>query len=194
MALSGTWRRVALAGGLGGLVNATLLLAGWPVEVENAGFEWHIVPAGFLHGSILALAALVSAPRARMLQPVLRLPWIVLGGWVAGYLSMIPIRMSLNETVAVRMLFQWPDPWWEPLAWFGGVTSLLIPWLAWQRREAPVWPNAVAGCAAGALGSLWVWVNAGSRWEIWYMSPLHGCIWGCFVGLAISRREPGPDK
>src|SRR5438093_12589673 len=33
---------VALAGGLGGLINATLCYAGWPVSVTLASFHWHV--------------------------------------------------------------------------------------------------------------------------------------------------------
>jgi peptidoglycan/LPS O-acetylase OafA/YrhL len=48
---------VTLAGGLGGFINAALCFLGWPVEIKGAPFYWHVVPAGFAHGAILALVA-----------------------------------------------------------------------------------------------------------------------------------------
>jgi len=91
---------VALAGGLGGLINATLCYAGWPVSVTLASFHWHVYT---------------------------------------------PTRPRLGKALIV-------------------------------------------GTAAGVLGSLWFWIG-----DQWYFSLLHGTVWGCLVGLALSKSGILPD-
>ena len=48
--------------------------------------------------------------------------------------------------------------------------------------------QAVAG-ACGVLGSLWFWIDT----KPWYLSLLHGAIWGACVGYGVwkSQRDLG---
>jgi hypothetical protein len=54
--------RVALLAAAAGATNAWLCFAGIPVPVEDdPAIKWHVIPAGALHGGILALWPLVVA-------------------------------------------------------------------------------------------------------------------------------------
>jgi hypothetical protein len=48
---------IGITGGIGGAVNALLCYLSFPVPVKALGFQWHLIPAGMLHGSILGLCA-----------------------------------------------------------------------------------------------------------------------------------------
>ena len=56
------WVLPAALAGLGGAVNALLVFLGVPVSLQNSylTFDWHLIPAGFFHGALLALAPLAA--------------------------------------------------------------------------------------------------------------------------------------
>ena len=174
-----------LGGVLGGLINAWLCYAGWPVGVPDAQFEWHIVPSGAVHGGVLAGLTLLA---------VRLLPWqsrggrscgILLAGWVVGWVSWVPLNHSAFEASWVESLL-WPvRGGWNgvhtPYCFFGlvPVVYLLLTTLQPVCEHRSLVRQIARGCAAGILGSLWFWVS----WEAWYFSPLHGAIWGVCVGV-----------
>jgi len=125
---------VALAGGIGGLVNAILCYLGWPVPVQDTSvaFQWHLIPAGFAHGSALAAIPVFAAALARGLKRPLRWAAGILVGWVAGYLSWIPLDLSVGQdspTGALISPFLNGDSsasaLWAPFLYFGGIAALL---------------------------------------------------------------------
>jgi hypothetical protein len=180
--------RVALAGGLGGAVNATLCYFEWPTGISNADFHWHIIPTGFLHGSVLALLAFVAGVNARQLKALKRWALALPVGWLAGYIAWIPLHMSAFDRPASSALM-WPiadtEGWFavivSPIAYLGGVAVLLYLWVV-ERPRRSVLANVMASSVAGMLGSLWFWII----FETWYLSLVHGLIWGSLVGLALA--------
>lgn len=96
-----TLARAGLAGAIGGAINGAMCYLRWPVPVEDTHvtFSWYVVPGGCVHGWALALIAVAGAARGRDLGQPLRWASSILVGWVAGYVSWIPLEISLGETV-----------------------------------------------------------------------------------------------
>ncbi len=191
--------KVGAAGGVAGAINATLCYLQWPVPVREPAvntFHWHVVPAGFAHGATLALAAVLGLILARGLRAPIRWCGLVVVAWVAGYLSWIPLDLSVS-THSVSQALAWPadaesplvSALWSPLLYFGGVAGMFYAWglLLEHRRVRRPWGTILAAGTAGTLGSLWWWIE----WGPWYFSLLHGSLWGCLVGLALSRQAAG---
>ncbi|HET9372727.1 MAG TPA: hypothetical protein VFO19_20830 [Vicinamibacterales bacterium] len=91
--------RFVSAGALGGGINAWLCYAGIPVVVSDTYVKvaWHLVPAGAVHGAVLALAALLATRWARRRGWPARVGAAVAAGWIAGYVSWEVLLLSLNE-------------------------------------------------------------------------------------------------
>lgn len=187
---------VALAGGIGGLVNAILCYLEWPMPVEDTsvrGFQWHVIPAGFAHGCVLAAIPVVAAALGRHWKKPLRWAAGILVGWVAGYLSWIPLDLSIGEPLQRALI--WPfqngdsaaSALWVPFPYFGGVAALLYLWMILERGGASVWISMLAASVAAGVGSFWWWAS----WGPWYFSPLHGSVWGCLVGFALASEAQG---
>ena len=177
--------RIAAAGAVAGAVNAWLCYARWPVPVEEySDFSWHLVPAGAVHGAVLGLSSFLGSRWLRGVGWAKRLMIATATGWIAGYLSWQPLRMSLEERLGWSTWpFDGPMSAWfiGPLQIFGLVTCLycLVPprWTPGPRAGAS---SLIVASLAGAVGSLWWWLSVGP----WHFSLLHGAIWGCAVGLA----------
>jgi hypothetical protein len=178
--------RVATGGGLGGALNAWLCYARLPVPAGGATFSWYVVPAGALHGAALAVAALAAARILRTSTMAVRFAAAPAVAWLAGYISWIPLnRFAVDEPWRESLTWAWRQGWdlaiLGPFQYFGLVSGLLYLTLVfgWGRiRRAVVWWLAAIAC--GVLGSLWWWVAV----EPWYLSPLHGSIWGAAVAAA----------
>jgi len=183
---------VAIAGGIGGLIDATLCYSKWPVPVEDAAarFHWHVIPAGFVHGALLAVLAVAAADLGRRLTSPFRWAASLPVAWLAGYLSWIPLDVSAFDKSLASALV-WPlvnadsrlAALWAPLLYFGSVSGLLYLWLSGARAVRPRIAEVAGASVAGVLGSLWWWL----LWKPWYLSVLHGVVWGSLVGLAVSR-------
>jgi hypothetical protein len=183
---------VACVGGLGGLLNAALCYLRWPVSVEDssATFRWHVMPAGLLHGLFLALVAVLAAAYASRLSLGRRWLLIPVVGWCAGYLSWIPLELSVFGGALPKALYwpvdrSWQAAWAPAVVYFGGVSAFLYAWLLLRPVGSRLLANMLAASGAGALGSLWWWIS----WGPWYLSVLHGAIWGCLVGAAVWELE-----
>jgi hypothetical protein len=189
---------VALAGGIGGLINAALCYWRLPVPIQDSSalFEWHVMPAGCVHGAILAVVAMGASRVA--LRFALPWKWLagLLVGWLGGYLSWIALDLSAFHT-PLAQAWIWPfvnhdsalDALWSPFCSFGGVTLMLYLWLISKSRARALGAHIAAAATAGTLGSLWWWII----WETWYFSLLHGVIWGVSVGLALARLEQSQE-
>jgi hypothetical protein len=178
--------RVSLAGAAAGGINAWLCYAGLPRPVfAYSRFAWDIVPAGVLHGGILAVAGCLGTQWNRDTRWPWRLLTAAAVGWLAGYVSWQPLRMSLDGTLAWS---SWPfDGGWKealagPLLNFGLVAGIFCIARPSDRISGP--RRLVVALTAGIAGSLWWWI----AYEQWYFSPLHGAIWGSAVGLSIWSR------
>jgi hypothetical protein len=117
-------------------------------------------------------------------RPIYRLLLVIPIGWVAGYLSWIPLdRWALDEPWGRSLL--WPfqeEPWfgvtWTPFAYFGMVAALFFLCLCiWGRKPSRVTQVACAS-GAGVFGSLWFWFE----FQPWYFAAIHGTLWGLLVG------------
>jgi len=184
--IRGAWK-VALAGALGGGINALLCYAGWPVVLEDGPFAWHAIPAGAVHGGVLALAAFASAIVLRNRHLAARLGAAVPVGWIAGFAAWIPLARSVGWEDSWRQSFTWVA---EYQHWGSTYTPLLIfvfvaldYYLAVVLRlagERRLTRHLFGGILAGTLGSLYWWIAM----HHWYLSLLHGAIWGTLVGWA----------
>jgi hypothetical protein len=105
-------------------------------------------------------------------------------GWIAGYASWEPLRLSLEG----RLDWRWPfvdglqGAVTYPLAHFGLVAAIFAAF--WPRDGVSSTRRVIAALGAGVAGSLWWWI----AYEQWYLSPLHGSIWGLLVGLSARSR------
>lgn len=183
---------VALAAAAGA-ANAAACWLEWPVAVPDSGdvFRWHLVPAGALHGAVLAALALVGL---RVLRGAPRAARVLAGplvGWAAGYLSWIPIAASIGVERSALGILGWPfggveEALLAPLQSFGLVAGLYY-WglLLLERGPNPAWARRLAGIASGALGSLWFWIGM----EAWYLSLLHGAVWGLLVSQSAGAER-----
>ena len=185
--------RAAVAGGVGGGANATLCYLRLPVAVQESAvsFHWHVIPAGFAHGAMLALIAVAGLQFVEGRRAALRWCGAPIVAWFAGYASWIPLDISVANRSFVQHL-SWPaegessliSVLWSPLPYFGGVAGLLyLSLLLAGRAAGRPWVAIAASITAGTLGSLWWWIE----WGPWYFSLLHGSTWGVLVGLALSR-------
>ncbi|HET6438250.1 MAG TPA: hypothetical protein VFG59_09330 [Anaeromyxobacter sp.] len=178
---------VGAAGGVGGALNAThaLVLLGQKYE-----FAWHLVPAGFAHGALLAAVAFLAASLAHPLPLPGRLLGVPLAGWIAGFVAWGP----LSASTGLRFL---PEPPGQlllmPFFEMGLVASLAYAgWaVAGRLRSTRLFLHLAVGVSAGILGSATFWL----AWEnaaAWKSFPLHGAVWGLWVGLATYRFRTSP--
>jgi hypothetical protein len=178
--------RLALCGALGGGLNAWLCYARLPVAVnDNTTFAWHVVPAGAVHGGVLALAAFAAGMFLCTRRLWIRLVAAVPLAWVAGFVAWIPLNRSAVEEPWPKS-FSWAlhDGWGPallgPLQYFGFVALLYYLAVTFRlARERRLAVHVTGAAAAGILGSLWWWIAIGP----WYFSALHGAIWGTLVGV-----------
>jgi hypothetical protein len=189
------WLRVGLCGALGGAINAGQYLL-WVGTDTSCGyfclgpsFEWHLVPAGAVHGGLLAALAFAGGSLLAKRRLAAKLLGVLLLGWFAGYASWIPLDRSLNGG-------SWPESlsWafrsaslatlWLPFLYFGLVASIYCLCLAlFAARKATLGANVLYASISGILGSLWFWISFGERWYYSVFSLLHGAIWGICVGV-----------
>jgi hypothetical protein len=182
--------RITAAGGLGGGLNATLCVLGWPVPVASASFRWHLIPAGIAHGGLLALAAIAGVAAFSRTPALWRWFAAPVVGWLGGYASWVPLEMSVFDR-SLSHAIRWPAGThplslaaaWSPLIYFGGVSALLYLWLAAGATRHSPGLTVVGAALAASLGSLCWWIE----WGPWYFSLLHGGVWGTLVGLAALR-------
>ena len=185
--------RIGIAGGIGGAVNALLCYLSFPMPVKDAHFHWHLIPAGMLHGSLLGLCAVGANIILKKYGTMIRIVAAIAVGWLGGYLSWIPLNMSLSTDHAwfIESL-EWPFKddsaasfLWVPFFYFGIVVALFYLWLSREKKREGVLAHVVVVALAGVAGSLWWWVS----WEPWYFSLLHGTIWGGFTGYGFWRSD-----
>lgn len=177
--------RVAACGALGGATNAWLCYAEVPVAAaQNTTFGWHVIPAGAVHGSVLAFTAFGGARLLASRGLRLRLLVAAPLAWVAGVASWIPLNRSAFDEPWLKSL-TWPfhDGWGTallaPFQYFGFVAGLYYLSLVIRVTQGrSLAAHVLTAGASGTLGSLWWWIAM----ESWYFSPLHGTIWGAFVG------------
>lgn len=184
---------IGIASGIGGAVNAWLCYLGFPVSIMDTHFQWHLIPAGMLHGSILALSAVGASIILKKYGTVFRVAATLLVGWLGGYLSWIPLQLSVLHDRFIESL-AWPFKngdarvygLWIPFLYFGMVAALLYLWLNRGERKEKLLVYFVTVALIGAAGSLWWWWTTG---ELWYISLLHGTIWGVFTAYGIWRAK-----
>jgi hypothetical protein len=176
--------RIGACGALGGAANAWLCYAQLPVAAGNTTFAWHVVPAGAVHGGLLAVIAFGAGRLLSKWTLGARLLAAPLLAWIAGVLSWIPLSRSATEDPWARSL-TWPfHQGWkaaivDPFLCFGLVAGLYyLSVVLFSLRERRLGAHLLYAGLSGALGSLWWWISI----EPWYFSPLHGAIWGAFVG------------
>ena len=85
---------IGLLGSVGGAINAWLCYANFPVPVgsgeKNGNFSWHIIPAGAVHGALLAISTVALAAFLMRRNRFLRWTGIPIVGWFSGWLSLHP--------------------------------------------------------------------------------------------------------
>lgn len=208
---------VSLFGGLGGGLNAWWCYARFPAGSSVDSFTPWIVPAGFAHGALLALASVLLADFFLGKPLPAQIAGLAFAGWLAGWLSFIPIQLYIDvgssespmpflaSAAAPRYpafsdvvkALRWPfssgfrDALYVPYIYFGLVAVVYCFLSALFRRNAK--PLSLAACMgmcslSGILGSLWWWI----QWDPWYFSLLHGAVWGSLVGYGLweSRKKP----
>ncbi|HET7697996.1 MAG TPA: hypothetical protein VFK57_19940 [Vicinamibacterales bacterium] len=182
----GLMTRVSAAGAIAGGFNAWLCYAQLPRPVTACPvFTWEVVPAGALHGGVLAFAGIAGALWAQGAGWPRRVLTAMAAGWLGGYVSWHPLRVTIDSAIGSS---RWPfDQSWDwmalaPLAHFGLVAAVFC--LAWPSGRPSRAHRFAAALAAGIVGSLWWWIS----YEQWYLSPLHGAIWGAAVAVAAGSR------
>jgi hypothetical protein len=190
----GATARVAFGGGFAGATNAWLCYARLPVAVEDdPTFHWHVIPAGAVHGAVLAAVAFgvgnVLSRQGLRGRLAAALPL----AWLAGFAAWIPLnRSAFDQAWSTSLTWPFHGGWVaivvSPFQYFGFVVLMYYALVAlWLNREGRLTPHVAFAALAGVLGSLWWWIAIGP----WYFSVLHGVIWGTFVGIAawVSQRN-----
>lgn len=205
---------IGLLGSVGGAINGWLCYTTIqvPVQVLGAGpetaaepmapaFSWYIVPVGAAHGGLLASVSVSMAVWLFKRHRLLRIAGVPLTGWLAGWLSFIPVGFSAVMSLAgiqaalsasgVWEALVWPSHWsgwesfWQPYLHFGFVGALYYLFLNLCRqlsqKRLPV--HLLIGSLSGSLGSLLWWIEQ----EPWYFSLIQGTIWGSLVGFGVWR-------
>ena len=178
----------ALGGGIGGALNALLCY----VKIPDVGaFEWHIIPAGALHGALLALIPSMMAMLLLRQKLWIRLTGAPVAGYVAGWLSYIPLELSLSTEKKLSIL------WWvlsqsesrfhiitDPFMIFGFVSLTYYFGLAALKffKKQSLSAQIILAMSSGILGSLSWWCSMSS---FWYISFFHGTIWGILTGFGM---------
>jgi hypothetical protein len=187
-----TVRQLSALGAMGGAVNAALAFTGVPILGGATHFEWHIILAGACHGALLA--GIAGATAALLQAQPLWQRWLAapVVGWVAGWLSWVPMQLSIHSRGVLGTL-SWPfadslsQALIGPLRSFGLVSLLLYGGLAlswWGAiMSRPV--GLSLGVISGVAGSLWFWCGVGS----WPAALIHGAIWGALVGFGLWRSQ-----
>lgn len=206
---------IGLLGGLGGAINAWLCYAKIPVPVsEHGDFSWYIIPAGALHGSLLATITVGGVALLWNRKWRLRSVGPFLVGWVSGWLAFIPIYIYISWDSSG--LSVWGPPTERVLKITDVFNSLIWPIGYGQGEDlwGRLWmPLAIPYAYFGLVGlaysfSLNLWRQLSSRdlwshllvasgagflgslwWWIsytpWWFSLLHGTIWGSLVGFGM---------
>ena len=186
-----SWRSlglIGLLGGVGGAINAWLCYAKFPVPIgEDPALSWHAIPAGGVHGSLLALVCVGLPVLLENERLLIRLIGVPLVGWCAGFISWIPLNASLGFGWSHYVERGWDILWW-PFPYFGlvGVVYALLVLLAEEfianhRRIA----YPIICSVSGVLGSLLWWMG----WKPWWFAVLHGAIWGLLVGFGVWKSQ-----
>jgi len=188
---------VGAAGAVAGAVNALHVLAQGGLEWH----QWHLVPAGFAHGGLLAAIAACVAFLARNRPLWIRLVGVPVSGWLSGYLAGVPLWASILAGCDVcRGPFSMDSLLWDPFFDRMGLVAS-IAYAGWALPGRQRSPRLVAylaiGVTAGVLGSAQFWIAAVER-QAWRFFPPHGATWGVLVGLAawrVARRlAPGSSS
>lgn len=150
-------------------------------------FKWHIIPTGALHGGLLVAVPALFFARMRTRRKLLVALAAIVAGWLAGYVSWIPLHLSLWPEQGLGAALRWPnDDLWSllllPLQFFG-LVSVLACWPLTPLSTPPSERRFGVPLAllAGIVGSAWWWATYGP----WYFSLLHGAVWGLLVGTGI---------
>ncbi len=173
--------RTGLLGGFAGALNAAHCWATLP----DCKFSWHIVPAGAVHGALLALIAALFSALFYERTLAARLAVLPLMGWLAGCVSFGPLNLSLGWHWDMYAFWKKPGEAYWPFQAFGLVaTAAFLGWAVFKLlRARRLLAQLLATIFAGMAGSLWWWLSMESHH--WYYSLLHGTVWGSAVGLGV---------
>ena len=179
---------VGLCGAIGGAVNAFLCLVKIPVDV--GGLRWHIVPAGAVHGGLLALISAGFAVLCYGRKAWIKAVGLLAAGGISGWLSFISLRLSINDRWELENIW-WPledghfiEKLTQPYTVFGLVGFIYYFFLCilnlFHSKNLGI--HVLIAAISGCLGSLYWWAVMDRHW---YLSPLHGTIWGVCVGFGM---------
>ena len=181
-----------LCGALAGAVNGFLCYAGIPSVVPDTQFSRTIILAGSIHGAIL-VSIIFCFIFLFYNRPVwARFLGAIACGYVSGWLSFIPIRLSINNAWNFQAFFQafawvsandFREMLWVPFVFWGLVGFLYFSFLIFSRmlNSRKIGMHILIASLSGILGSLPWWI----QFKPWYFSLIHGTIWGVAVGFGI---------
>lgn len=175
---------------LGGALNAAHCLIF--LSSREPSLKWHLVPAGALHGLVLAAVPVLLAFYLENKNVLARVLGLLAAGYFSGWISWIFLGWSLEGKwdvsylwVPFRSGFSAGDSLISPFSCFGLVGSFYYLFLAGfhKIREPKIPIHVLIAAVSGMAGSLWFW----SEIKPLYFSVLHGAVWGIFTGLGTSR-------
>ena len=175
--------------GLGGAINALLCYWNIPPFPDPYEFQWHIIPAGAVHGMILMAAVLLAANFLYSKTLALRFLAVPVVGFVAGVFAYAAIHLSVlelkNWEVVWSPVLDFEKSWWEPYSRFGLVSAAYYFFLCVFKRlkDDRLKAHLLIAVGSGIGGSLWWWI----AYKPWYDSVIHGMIWGLLAGFGLWR-------
>lgn len=129
----------------------------------------------------------------------MRLVGLFIAGWVSGWLSWVSLGPTIDDHVSGKaFLDAFVQPFelkleslWSPYSFFGcvGFVSYFFLNLCRQLVAKRLTVHLVIGGLSGFLGSLWFWTALTQQW---YISLLHGTIWGSLVGFGVWKSQQTP--
>jgi hypothetical protein len=194
--------------GIAGGINGFLCFAKFPIIAGRGSntfdFDWQIIPAGAMHGAILAFfsigPAILMFGKSRVVGSV----FAPVLGYMAGKYSIAALMEGIDSSHSIFTGAFWKgltifDVWkfiripfqpvdklselWIVISWFGLVALIyfVLLSLAKQLFARNLAVQTVAAITSGILGSLWFWISFGP----WYFSLIHGTIWGTLTGFGL---------
>lgn len=179
-----------LVGGVAGTINSLwcyydILISN---EIESL-FEWYIVPAGFVHGSIVSLSIGVYLLFLKNLKFILKILCTLFLAWFVGYLCFNVIICGVNGDVNLSFSFEMSTELFSiPFISFGLVliAFALLDSCKDKFISSDSTKVLLSTIISGIIGSLWWWIAYGN----WHLSVLHGCIWGLLIGFTLIKFSP----
>lgn len=203
---------IGLFGIIGGAASTWFWYAKLPIPGYGDHVGWSVVPAGAIHGGLLAVFSVGVAATLWESRRLIRWLGLPLAGFLSSWFSVIPLQIyntgpSLGE---IAWAFVWPiqvlfgglvfgmplSGLVIPFVWFGFAGSFyyFLLNICRQLTSDRLVIHLLMGSLTGWVSSLCWFAWAEMEFSPWHVHVLHGAIWGSLVGFGVWKSQQGPVK